>query len=249
MPDSPEIVVFVLLLLPGLLGSCVFTTLTPTRAPTWTGRVVVSILFAFIGYIQLYLLSQSYPWLPDPQRLVKSSQDGISQVLGRDSLSVVGIASALVLPYALGAVLLYKSQVLHRIARYTGISSKTGYSSLWDHAAQEFACKCWVMVYLKDGYRFTGWLVVYSDASEERSLVLRNVREYDADGQSFLWPEEEMAVFHELSHVSLLRLIPYEGESDVCKEEAQATVSKTTSRGGRQGTMDQGFERESPETT
>lgn len=212
MQITPEIAIYVLLLLPGLLGHAVFCAFTYTAKPSWSGRTVVAVILSIVAYLSLVLLRECslFWWLPDPHALLTSADQGLHGILSAQTILCVFAACVLAFVYSLALVRLQNRQALHRFAAKLGLTTKSGYVSEWDAVMIERARDRWVLVAMKDGSMFQGWLRSHDVSSSDRCIVLSNVREYTRDNGNFLWADNDLFVVNGLSDVRFLRLIPNE---------------------------------------
>lgn len=219
MQITPQIAVYVLLLVPGLLGHALFCAFTYTAKPTWSGRTVVAILLSAISYASLALLRtwDKLSWLPDPVALLNAAEKGIPATVSANSLLCVLGACVLSAVFALMIVAGHNHRTMFRIAQKVGLTTKSGFESEWDGCMMLRARTRWVMVLMKDGSAFTGWVESHDIASTDRGLVLSKVREYDKEGNNFQWPADELLYMNSLADVRALRLIP---NKEPCNEQA-----------------------------
>lgn len=210
MQITPQIAVYVLLLVPGLLGHAVFCAFTYTAKPTWSGRTVVAILLSAISYTSLALIRawDRLAWLPDPVALLTAAEKGVPATVSADSLLCVLGACMLSVVFSLLIVAGHNHRTMFRIAQKVGLTTKSGFESEWDSAMVLRARSRWVMVLMKDGSAFTGWLESHDIASTDRGMVLSKVREYDREGNHFEWPADELLFMNSFADVRALRLIP-----------------------------------------
>jgi len=185
---------------------------------------VVAIVRAAISYITLGALNSCLTWLPDPQVLLTAGDNGLSAALSPESLMSVFCASLFGLGYSLLLVAGHNGRVAHRLARRLGLTTKSGYISEWDAVMIQRARERWVLVAMKDGSAFTGWLESHDVASTDRCIVLSKVRQYDADQSNFLWQADELLVIENMTDVRFLRLIPTENHNG---QEAAAKSAET----------------------
>ncbi|MBX3390370.1 MAG: hypothetical protein KF691_13050 [Phycisphaeraceae bacterium] len=254
MDVSPQIAVCVLLLVPGLIGHSLFCALTYTAAPSWSARTVIAIILSAFSYISISLLRcwPALDWLPDPSTLLGLADKTTSAIFAPAQLMCVVIASGLALIFATLLVLAHNGRLVHRIAALVGMTTKNGFASEWDATLITRARDKWLMLLLNDGTAFTGWLKSHDVASEERALVLEKIREYDREGTSFLWPDDELLFLNDLSNVRAMRIIPVKEFSNEqvsaptarvqCREEISEQQSQSAPKTGPAGFADQAGE-------
>lgn len=221
MQITPQIAVYILLLMPGLLGHAVFCAFTYTEKPTWSGRTVVAIVLSAASYLSLALLREwSWLWwLPDPQALLTAADKGIAGTLAPETILCVFAACVLGFVYSLGLVWSHNRRTLHRMAAKLHLTTKSGYINEWDSVMIEQARSRWVLVAMKDGTSFVGWLKSHDVSSLDRCIVLEKVRQQDKDDNGLAWPECELLVINSMADVRFLRLIPKE---EVSHEQANS---------------------------
>ncbi len=210
MQITPQIAVYVLLLLPGLLGHAVFSAFTYTEKPTWSGRTVVAIVLSGAAYLTLAILRivPVLDWLPDPQALIAAADHGLAGALSPDNILCVVLASVLAFVYSIGLVCSHNHRTLHRLANKLCLTTKSGYVNEWDSVMIEQARTRWVLISMKDGTSFVGWLRSHDVSSPDRCIVLEKVRQQDKEDNGLEWPERELLVINSMADVRFLRLIP-----------------------------------------
>lgn len=230
MEITPQIAFYVLLLLPGLLGHAVFGALTYTEKPTWSGRTVVAIVLSAAAYLSLAVLREApgFRWLPDPQAMLTAAGAGISGTLTFQTATCVLTASVLGVAYSLCLVWSQNHRFLYRLANKLKLTTKSGYVNEWDSVMIEQARSRWVLVAMKDGTSFIGWLKSHDVSSPDRCIVLENVRYQDQDDNGLQWPACELLVINGMEEVRFLRLIPKEGvlNEPAAREQELARVSQ-----------------------
>ncbi len=214
---TPQAAALILLIVPGLLGHSLFCAFTYTAKPSWSGRTVVALILSTLSYLILAGLRSisvfglaMFAWLPNPEPLVAALNNGTGGVININSLSCVGVACVLSVFMTLGLVLAQNARALHKAARRLGMTTNSGFETEWDSVMIQLARQRWVMLLMQDGSAFTGWLQSHDVASDQRAVVLSKVREYDAEGKNFMWPEKELLFLHSLESVRAIRLIPSE---------------------------------------
>ncbi len=221
MQITPQIAIYVLLLLPGLLGHAIFCAFTYTEKPTWSGRTVVAILLSAASYLSLAGMREVswLRWLPDPQSLLTAADKGIAGTLAPETLVCVFAACVLGFVFSLGLVWSHNRRTLHRMAARLHLTTKSGYINEWDSVMIEQSRSRWVLVAMKDGASFVGWLKSHDVSSPDRCIVLEKVRQQDKDDNGLVWPECELLVINSMADVRFLRLIPKE---EVPNEQANS---------------------------
>ena len=233
MQITPQIAVYVLLLVPGLLGHALFCAFTYTAKPTWSGRTVVAILLSAVSYATLALLrtcDRLACWLPDPVALLHAAENGIPATVSANSLLCVLGACMIAVFFSLLIVKAHNHRAMYVIAQMTGLTTKSGYESEWDSLMMRHARTRWVMLLMKDGSAFAGWVESHDIASTDRGIVLSKVREYDKEGDNFLWPDDELLYINSLADVRALRLIP---NKEPCHEQSRAEEATATTEQDR----------------
>lgn len=232
MQITPQIAVYILLFLPGLLGHAIFCAFTYTERPTWSGRTVVAIVLSATSYLSLAFLREVswLRWLPDPQSLLTAADKGVAGTLAPETILCVFAACLLGFVYSLGLVWSHNRRTLHRMAAKLHLTTKSGYINEWDSVMIEQARSRWVLVAMKDGTSFVGWLKSHDVCSPDRSIVLEKVRQQDKEDNGFAWPESELLVINSMSDVRFLRLIPIE---EVPDEQANSEQGIIVASGNR----------------
>lgn len=226
MDISPELATYVFLLLPGLIGHALYSSFTFTKIPTWSGRTVIAIMLSAAAYISLGLLREWHwlAWIPDPRDMLNLPSSNFAGVFSTPTLLTVSLATVLSIVFSLLLTKANNHRLLHRVAGRLGLTSKSGFVSEFDSVMIQRARSRWVMLLMKDGSAFTGWLESHEVATDGRSLVLSKIREYDAEGLNFAWPSSELLYLDSLEEVRALRLIPPEEEhNDERKQPTQPT--------------------------
>jgi len=236
MTVTPQVAALVLLLVPGLLGHALFCAFTYTAKPSWSGRTVVALILSALSYLVIAGLRlvefdgwSPFTWLPDPTPLVRVVNTGVDGVISADTLACVGIACVISTILTIGIVRAHNNRLIHKLARATGMTTKSGFESEWDSVMIQLARQRWVMLLMSDGSAFTGWLESHDVASDQRAIVLSKVREYDSAGNHFAWPEQELLFIHRCDNVRAIRLIPPEEAPDA-REFETPTATQTNHR-------------------
>jgi len=210
MQITPQLFLFVLLLLPGLLGYELYCALANTEKPTWPGRSVAAIILCAAAYLSMALLRQWawLDWLPDPLVVAVASEKGLVGGVGLEVAEAVFAGCVFSVAFSLGWSVIHSHRTLHRLSAFIGLTTRSGYGQTWDSVMICQARKRWVTLAMKDGTTFVGWIVEHDVCSSDRCLVLSNVLQTDKDGNEMPWPKEELLVIPSLSDVIYLRLVP-----------------------------------------
>jgi hypothetical protein len=221
MPEGPEIAVFVLLVLPGLITLGLYQVLAPVKQHEITIQIVFAVVFSVVSYMIVALLHRLIVWIPDPTVLLDASKDELRSVFSRDSLVVVGVAC--VVATFLAALLVYQTchEVLHRICRSLRITRRFGYTTHWDTVLMTSCKGRWINVKFLDGSEYVGALDNHSDSSEERSLLLCKVRRCIPDKDDDVWDEADLLFIPDVSTVRSMRISSPRKELD--NEQSQTT--------------------------
>lgn len=220
MPESPEIVVFVLLLLPGLLALGLYQSLAPVKTHEASAKVVLAIILSICSYVALAILHSSWVWIPDPSIVLASADSNLSNVFSMDLLIVVTSACFISSLIAFLLILQTSHELMHRFCRFTRITRRFGYSSHWDAVVHTKCKHSWISVKFKEGDdEYVGALESHSDASEERSILLGPVVKIKPDGSRLDWAENEYLFIPDISNVRSfrIRVVPKDSNND--KEE------------------------------
>ncbi len=240
MPETPEIAVFVLLALPGFLALGLYTSLTPTRQHETANQIVLVIVLSILSYLVVAAAHAAWCAVPNPMALLAATEGpstggdgagaaakrGLAAVFTPDVLLAVGAASLAAALLGLSLAFVSCNEWLHRFARRTGLSRKFGYSSHWDVVVHTVARKRWISVIFEDGAEYIGGLESYSDASDERSLLLGGVAKYDGEGKRVVWPKDDFLFIPDVSRVRSMRLVAVSKE----KSDGKRRKSKGSGR-------------------
>lgn len=141
---SLELLQVLYLILPGLVATVIFYSLTSHPLPGNLERVIYALIFT---------------------ALAKVCTDLVHSLLGTTyySLSVTQLSHwEALIPIGVGIVIglltvwFVNHDVLHRFFRWIGLSLETSYPSEW-YASFANNSSCYVVLHLKDGRRFYGW--------------------------------------------------------------------------------------------
>lgn len=224
---SPQVIVLVLLALPGLLGHAVFVALTYTVEPTWSARAVIGIILSAAAYALCAVLAstQFARWLPDPNAMLEAVPNGLGSLCSWNTAGTVAVAC--VFAVFLGGLVAvgHNHRLLHRTANRMGLTTRTGFVSEWDAAMLTRARDRWVYAVLEDGTAFGGWLQSHDIASEERTLVLSSVTQISPAGDSMSWPTDQILVLPSGVPIRYLRLISVQEEHHDQRPKADAPAA------------------------
>lgn len=221
MPDGPEIAVFVLLALPGLLFVALYDSLASTREREITMAVVIVIIVSILSYLAIEGLRIMGIGAPSPAILLQASRESLPSVFGAQQLLIVGLASAIGSILGILTSFAQQHELVHRALRRCRVTRRSGYASHWDSVSHVRARDAWVGVYFSDGTQVVGWADSFSDASEERSLALTRVSKYDANGERIEWRPDELLFIPDLSVVRSIRITPVHKETK--RDDTKAT--------------------------
>lgn len=242
MPDGPDVAVFILLALPGFIALGLYTTLTPTKPHEASNQIVLVVVLSMLSYLFLASTHLVFAWMPDPGALLaatsaqalsdgkESLKPGLNTVFTQPVLLAVAAASGIAT--LLGLILVHIScrEWLHRCARAMKLSKKYGYTSHWDVIVHTVAKKRWLSIIFEDKTEYIGALESYSDASDERSLLLGSVAKYKEDGKRDVWGEGDFLFVPDLKGVRSIRLtgVPAKPKAKRRKEPKHGEARKWT---------------------
>jgi len=210
MEISPQITVYAILILPGFIGQVIFSALTYTEKPSWSGRVVAAIVISFASYLPLTALSvwTQSTWLPTVQALVTAADKGLVAVLSTEVLFGVGCACVIGCLLSLLIAVAQNERWFYRGAARLRLTIKNGYVNQWDSVMLETAQTSWVTIVMKNGTKIQGHLRGQDLVSSERCMVLSNVIYHDTDKTEQKWEPQELLVLDGLEEVRYIRLTP-----------------------------------------
>ncbi|MGA3080453.1 MAG: DUF6338 family protein [Terracidiphilus sp.] len=168
LPDKPDALGVLLVLLPGFACAYAVQILAARRKQTELDKVVEALLFSLLIYlVTLPILHGFLPlrWVPEPGQQPNSYQIFI------DYPHLLTLAAAAFL-----FALLYAANINHdwlmKAFRWMGITERTSRTSIWNDAFQEIGGD--VQVGIADGRCIVGWVRDYSDEDGEQTLFLEN---------------------------------------------------------------------------
>jgi len=212
MPSGTGLILFVLLIAPGLLASVYISKTVNRKDRGVFDKSVESIIFALFAYICLYVLKWASGLIPDPSVIlgIKSSSD-LSAIITADVITAIASAGFLAIVLAIVWSKCLQWCVIPRILNTLKLSNRGPFESHWDDLMHEIAKNRWVSLKLTDGREFIGWLDSFSDGSDERSLSLVRVRkriEDDKDGepQWSVWPLDDRMYVPDAKSIVSMRL-------------------------------------------
>lgn len=240
MPESPAIAVFVLLALPGLLALGLYQSLTPTRTQQASTRVVLAITLSLISYLVLAVLhswlSSRSSWYPDPTILLDASGENLRSVFSLEVIWVVTTACVVSTLIAIALVVQTNHELLHRVSRFMRITRRYGYDSHWDVVMHTKGMASWINVKFLDGDEYVGAIESYSDASDERSLLLGSVAKINPDKSREDWGDNGYLYIPNISEVRSMRIQVVLKESNNGEESRhQSSESERTTTQAHQG--------------
>lgn len=141
MPASPEIIAFVLLLLPGLAAVSLFNVLTPATKPDTMTRVAAVVVVSVISYLALFGIAQVWTWLPDPAPALSASDGRLAATLTTDTLKAVVGATTVAILLAIIAAKCHQHDVAWAVFSTLRLSTRQGMSSHWDRVMHSPLCE------------------------------------------------------------------------------------------------------------
>ena len=133
-----EVVSVLVFLLPGLVASAIFYSLTSHPKPNEFGQVVQALVFTILSQAVAWAIGLLWP-----------------QMAAREDWQLffpVPVAAAI----ALIAAFCSNHDAVHGILRWAGVTRETSYPSEWYSAFAEND-DCYVVLHFQDGRRLYGW--------------------------------------------------------------------------------------------
>jgi Family of unknown function (DUF6338) len=169
VPQGPQALVALLILLPGFVSARIARALSAQAQQSELERVIEALIFSFLTYvIYLVLFGTNLPieWLPT------------FQVHRWRVVFVTAIACGL---GVLWGVVRSKDLVLGLLRRYK-LTERTSRESVWNDVFSSIAGSA--QVGLHDGRNLVGWIGRYSDSGGERSLFVEEASRIKEDGST-----------------------------------------------------------------
>ena len=181
-----EVVGVLVFLLPGLVASAMFYSLTAQPKPNEFGQVVQALIFT--------ILSQAAAWV-----VYLTIQAVWPEFIGPEGWGFVFpvlVAAAI----ALVAVYCSNHDTVHRLLRYAKATRETSYPSEWYSAFAEND-DCYVVLYFHDGRRLYGWPQEWPGRPDQGHFVMAEGEwlPYDSDdpvpaGEILLISQKDIAM-------------------------------------------------------
>ncbi len=133
-----DVVSVLVFLLPGLVASAIFYSLTSHPKPNEFGQVVQALMFTILSQAVAWAIGLLWP-----------------PMAAREDWQLffpVPVAAAV----AMIAAFCSNHDTVHRILRYTKVTRETSYPSEWYSAFTEYE-GCYVVLHFHDGRRLYGW--------------------------------------------------------------------------------------------
>ena len=170
-----EVVILLLLLLPGFLCARLIQALCVRPEQTELDKIIESLLYSFVVYVAFVSLFGSSV----PVGVQISSENGIQhygvELYARPLLELAAISLLL----ALMSGFVITNDISGWVFRKLRLTQKTTRSSVWSDAFHDLGGV--VHVELGDGRRVMGWLRYYSDEPKDASLFLENAAWVNSD--------------------------------------------------------------------
>ena len=181
-----EVVGVLVFLLPGLVASAMFYSLTAHPKPNEFGQVVQALIFT--------ILSQAAAWV-----VYLTIQAMWPEFIGPEGWEFVfPVLVAAVI--ALVAVYCSNHDTVHRLLRYAKATRETSYPSEWYSAFAEND-DCYVVLYFHDGRRLYGWPQEWPGRPDQGHFVMAEGEwlPYDSDdpvpaGEILLISQKDIAM-------------------------------------------------------
>ncbi len=133
-----EVVSVLVFLLPGLVASAIFYSLTSHPKPNEFGQVAQALIFTIVSQAVAWAIGLIWP-----------------EMTKREDWQLffpVPVAVAI----ALATVICTNHDTVHRVLRLIGVTRETSYPSEWYSAFAEYP-NCYVVLHFHDGRRLYGW--------------------------------------------------------------------------------------------
>ena len=176
MPEvSKDIIALLHYLLPGLLACWAFYGLTAHPRGSAFERVVQALIFTVVVQTVVILCREWFAkgtWYYD------------LGLTGTQGLLVWSTVTAILV--GLTAALTANHDLLHRVLRLIGVTSRTSYPSEWFSSLSR--AKRYVILHLEDGRRIRGWPFEWPDNPDRGHFVLMESTWLDEDGEFITMP-------------------------------------------------------------
>lgn len=153
-----------LLLFPGFITDSVCNSLTVYRSGNTFDRIVRALVFSIINYMIIKWLYGLF----DIDYLVSSLS--INDILNPNGVLALILIESCIMGIILAVLNNY--DILHKLARYFRLTSRTGRDDLWQDIFLDYKGEIWVRVIFEDGTIITGFPDYYSDNQDRRELFL-----------------------------------------------------------------------------
>lgn len=171
-----EVITILVVLLPGFFCSRMVQQLCVRRDQTELDKLVQALLYSFL----IYVIWASLPVSPPVTLNVVSKGDLTTYSIRANTsslLSLAGVAVALALLIATSET----NDLLGRLLRRLGVTQRTTRPYLWTDVFH--VCGGFVQVELEDERSVLGWVRLYSDDPDDRSLFLEHASWVDKNNK------------------------------------------------------------------
>lgn len=179
MPSS-QVVVAVLMLLPGFVTAAVFNAISIRRKRSQFETISEVILFELLVVTSYALLARQcrairLPAPPDP-----ALADAASSTLEASAMALLAIAT---LSASWGLVLgtLHNQDWILFVLRWCRVTKQSSHVTVWSGAF--YNIESWVVVHLDSKVRIIGWPQQFADSPEESSVFLTQAAYLGDDGR------------------------------------------------------------------
>lgn len=177
MPTT-EIVIALLLLLPGFLASRVFSSLIARRPPAQVERLIEALIFELVVVATYSILASSWDSLR-PQELAvlantESAKQLVADPLRTVSKNAIPFTALVVISIVVGFIgaVSYNFDFPWNLLRTLRLTKQSSRATVWESVFHSYTN--YVIVHLTDGTRIIGWPRHFSDNSQEGELFLMN---------------------------------------------------------------------------
>jgi hypothetical protein len=159
---SKELVALLQYLAPGFLVAWVYYGFCPQVKPSQFERVVQALVFTVIVQVAV--------------KIERVLLEGVGSVISfgtwsPDSTVFASLITALAV--GIGIAALTKQDLMHKIARRCGLTTKSGYPN--EHYAAFALQQSWIILQLKDGTRLFGWPLRWPTEGDKGHYFLTHV--------------------------------------------------------------------------
>jgi hypothetical protein len=169
------------LLIPGIIAFFIVEAIAPRRSRTNFESGLQIFLYGILSYAVEAILIWYWkrPGQIDFVELLNNNlgMADLSTEGGLEKFRVYFAAVAAVI-IACTVAIVQTNSVSHRILRKMGLTSRASELDMWGFAFNRSDLDAWITVRHNNGNVYQGWIMGYSDAGEERELLLGDLKVY-----------------------------------------------------------------------